>query len=653
MQSCATEARFLRYPGRCRGNAFQQMSSEDNSFTEFLDDYFAESEEHLGSLRRHLLVMEGFVNRNHINPDVVDELLRALHSLKGLSAMAGIHEAEQVAHAMEDSLRDMKQTGKGPTESAMEALASGTTVIEQVVAARREQRPPPEITAILSRLTAVVAPRGRFWRFQFSPSTELSSRGINVNSIRSRLLEIGRVLNATPHIVEGGQVTFDFIVASDADESRFSGWKLDGLTVTAHNSTAPVAMEVEEAHEIVPAAPLPGVVRVDMKRLDHLMTMVGDLVITRGHVEESLRRLEAILPASAWRELQEANILLQRQLRDLREGVMRVRMVPIGQIFERMLFVIRSLERESHKDVRLELTGHDTEVDKLLVERMMDPLLHMVRNAVSHGLEPSAERIAFGKPPEGHLRLRASTEGEILVIELEDDGRGVDIEQVAKRARSLGLMEPSEDPAITMDSSRVLQILCAPGFSTREEADLGAGRGVGMTVVKATISGLGGTLAMDTRPGKGTRFIIRLPLTLAIMQALIIYLDDQPFAVPRSAIHEVLRVETHTVTMQENNEVIPYRGGVLPIVYLRRFFRMQEKPSNSFHVFVAGSDSTTVGIAVDRIAGQREIVVRSIEDSLIRVPGIAGVTELGDGRPVLILDVAAIVDADRAQPLRT
>jgi two-component system, chemotaxis family, sensor kinase CheA len=402
-----------------------------------------------------------------------------------------------------------------------------------------------------------------------------------------------------------------------------------------------------ELHEIAPAAPppsAPSIVRVDMRRLDHLMTMVSDLVISRGHVEESLRRLEAILPASAWRQLQDANLLMQRQLRDLREGVMQVRMESVGQIFERMRFVIRGLERESHKDVRLELTGHDTEIDKLLVERMMDPLLHMVRNAVSHGLEPSKERIASGKTPEGHLRLHASTEADTVVIELEDDGRGVDVEQVANRARSLGLIEPGETPGKTMDSSRVLQMICAPGFSTREEADLGAGRGVGMTVVKTAISGLGGTLAMDTRPGKGTRFTIRLPLTLAIMQALIVSIDDQPFAVPRSAIREVLRVEKHAVMMQEHKEVIPYRAGVLPIVYLHRLFRMNGKSKDSFHVFVAGAALRAVGIAVDRIAGQREIVVRSLADPLVRVPGIAGATELGDGRPVLILDVAAIVD---------
>jgi two-component system chemotaxis sensor kinase CheA len=621
------------------------MSSEDNSVTEFLDDYFLESEEHLGSIRRNLLVMEAFANRNHIDPGVVDELLGALHSIKGLSAMVGVHEAEQVAHAMEHSLRRVKLAGTGPTEDTMEALAGGTSVIEHAIAARREQKPGPDIIAVLSRLTAGVTKPKTLWRFRFSPSTELSARGIDVNSIRSRLQKIGQILNSTPHIIDGGQVAFDFVVASDVDESRFSAWQLDGLTVAPHNASMTEATEAAEAPEIAPATPPPSVVRVDMRRLDDLMTMVSDMVICRSHVEDSLRRLEAIVPVSAWRELQDCNLLMQRQLRDLREGVMRVRMVPIGQIFERMPFVIRGLERESHKVVCLELTGRDIEIDKLLVEKLLDPLLHMVRNAISHGLEPPEDRVALGKTPEGHLRLHASTDAETVTIELEDDGRGVDIEQVASRSRILGFIGPDETPGKTLDSSRVLQMICAPGFSTREEADIGAGHGLGMAIVKTAISGLGGTLAMDTQLGKGTRFTIRVPLTLAIVQAFIVYVDDQPFAVPRSAIHEVLRVETHVLTMLEDNEVIPYRDGVLPIVYLSRFFRMNEKSGNSFHVFVAGSDSSPVGIAVDRIAGQREIVVRLIEDHLVRVPGIAGVTELGDGRPVLILDVAAIVDA--------
>jgi two-component system chemotaxis sensor kinase CheA len=614
-----------------------KMSAHGNSFTQVLDEYFTECEEHLDSIHRHLIVMEGFVNRNLIDLNVVDELLRAFHSVKGLSAMASVHAAEQAAHTMEEVIRDLKQSGTGPTEIVMEMLVSGTGVIEEIIAARRNQRTFQEIGPPQPRIPSVAAPRS-LWRFQFSPSAELSSRGINVARIRSRLQEIGEILNTTPHILDGGRIIFEFTVASDVEESRFSDWQSDGLTVAASPTT-----EISELRETAAATPVPSIVRVDMKRLDDLMTMLGDLIISRGHVEENLRQLEAILPASAWRNFQEANLLLQRQIRDLREGVMRIRMVPVGDIFERMRYVIRGLQRESQKDIRLELSGHDTEIDKLLVERMMDPLLHMVRNAVSHGLELPSERITAGKPPEGHLCLRASTEAETIVIELEDDGPGVDVKQVTERARAMGSIGPDEE----LDPSGLLRMICMPGFSTRQKADLGAGRGVGMAVVKATISGLGGTLAMDTKQGKGTRFTIRLPLTLAIIQALIVHINDQRFAVPRSVIHEVFRAETPTVTM-ENREVVPYRGGVLPIVHLRRLFRINGESKTALHVFVVGSDRGKLGIAVDRIAEQREIVVRALEDPLVRLPGIAGATELGDGRPVLILDVAALVDVARA-----
>jgi two-component system chemotaxis sensor kinase CheA len=612
------------------------MISEDNSFTEFLDDYFAESEEHLGSIRRQLVVMEDFVNRDRIDPHVVDELFSAFHSLKGLSGMVGVHEAEQVIHAMEGALRDVKQTGAGPSENFMQALTGGTRVIEQVIAAKRERTPAPDIAAVLSHIASVVAPQGFLWDFKFTPSAELSARGVNVTGIRSRLQEIGRILHTTPHIIDGGQIVFAFVVASDADESRFSDWRLDGLTAARRNSAADAA---EPAPAVAHTTPSSSLVRVEMKRLDHLMTMVGDLVVSRGHVDESLRRLEAILPASAWRELQESNLRLQRELRDLREGLMHIRMIPIGQIFERMEFVIRGLARENRKDVRLELTGQSTEVDKILVERMMDPLLHMVRNAVSHGLETSGERVAAGKTAEGHLKLSASTEGESVLIELEDDGRGVDIEHVARRSRA-----PDSAGVNAMDNASVLQLLCTAGFSTREEADLGAGRGLGMMIVKTAINDLGGTLVMDTRPGKGTRFRIRLPLTLAIMQALIVYIDEQAFAVPQSAICEVLRIECRSVTRRDGAEGIPYGSGVLPIIYLRRVFGILGESQNVCHVFVTTSDFGSVGIAVDRVLGLREIVVRSVEDSLVSVPGIAGATDLGDGRPVLILNVAAIVE---------
>ena len=387
------------------------------------------------------------------------------------------------------------------------------------------------------------------------------------------------------------------------------------------------------------------VVRVDLARLDELMHMVGELVISRARLDDNLKRLSATLPQSDWRTLQETNQALERQLRDLREGVMRVRLVPVREVFARMQFVIRDLTREYGKKVALALSGQETEIDKLVVERMLDPLLHLVRNAVSHGLEAPDDRAAAGKPPEGKLVLRASTTGETIVIEVEDDGRGIDAAAVfgAGRARRADRCRGGDDTAALLD------VIWAPGVSTRDEADRASGRGVGMAVVRNAVEELGGSLALDTRSGKGTRFTIQLPLTLAIADALIVAVGSQTFAVPQVAVREVIQVEPATLKVLENNELIPYREGVLPLVRLAAIFGLAERPAPAFYVLVIGSGLGAIGLAVDRVLGLREIVVRPLTDPLVRVPGITGATELGDGRAVLILDPLPLARAARKQ----
>jgi two-component system chemotaxis sensor kinase CheA len=276
---------------------------------------------------------------------------------------------------------------------------------------------------------------------------------------------------------------------------------------------------------------------------------------------------------------------------------------------------------------------------------MMDPLLHLVRNAFSHGLEPAAERALQGKPVEGLIRLRAFTSAEMVVIEVEDDGRGIDRERIIERAHLAGLMTEGA----RIDDEALLDLICSPGFSTREEADMASGRGIGMSVVKNTVLGLGGTFTLDSEVGRGTRFTIQLPVTLAIADALIVTAGGQIFAIPQSAVREVMEVEPQSVKTFENNEVIHYRGGVLPVLRLARSFGLDEKFNRVFHAFVVGQGLGAAGIAVDRILGQREIVVRAINDPLIQVPGVTGATELGDGRVVLILDVAALVKQMRTR----
>jgi two-component system chemotaxis sensor kinase CheA len=356
-------------------------------------------------------------------------------------------------------------------------------------------------------------------------------------------------------------------------------------------------------------------------------------------LSESLGKIEKLVPSSAWRPVQENATTIERQLRKLREGIMRVRLVPVSGIFRRMPFVVRDLARESGKKVTVELHGQSTEIDKFVIERMMDPVVHLVRNAVSHGIETVDERIAAGKRPEATITLRAGAVGETVTLEIADDGRGIDLEAVSDRAKVVGLPVvggPLNGPAL-------LALLCAPGFSTRKDADRASGRGVGMAVVKQTVEELSGTLEVESIAGVGTRFIMHLPLTLAITDAIITRIGGETFAVPQSTIREVIEVAISDLRVIEENEMVPHRGGALPIVRLARLFGIGASRADRLHVFVVGAGATAIGFAVDRIIGQREIVVRAIQDPLARVEGVSGATDLGDGRVVLILDPSTLV----------
>ncbi|HEY7789154.1 MAG TPA: chemotaxis protein CheW, partial [Vicinamibacterales bacterium] len=316
------------------------------------------------------------------------------------------------------------------------------------------------------------------------------------------------------------------------------------------------------------------------------------------------------------------------------------------EIFRRMPFVIRDLARDDGKRVRLEMSGQGTEVDKFLIEQMMDPVLHLVRNAVSHGIEPPDERIAAGKPPEGTIRLAASTAGEMVLLEVSDDGRGMDAAGIISRARAAGAIGETDD-----DAASLLDAICAPGFSTRDEADRASGRGIGMAVVRDAVQEVGGTLSLDTVRGRGTTFRARLPLTLAITDALIVQVGTHVFAVPQSAVFEVREVDATAVRAVERNELIPHRGGTLPVIRLATLFGIDVPARLRLHALVVGIGTSAVAVIVDRITGQREVVVKAVRDPLLKVPGVSGATELGDGRLVLILDLVRLVRASRDRSL--
>lgn len=632
----------------------------------FMDDFYAECDDHLTAVRRLLLALEQQPADAQVAAPQLEELFRAFHSIKGVSGMVELRDAERLSHHMEGLLKDLRAPGAALSPDRLEALIHGTHILEQVIAARRTGSAAPAIDAAVeqierSRQGAVPAAApghaashdgaAGACLVRFTPAPPLSERGITVDWVRARLLESGEILSATPRITENGGVVFDFVVAGDADAMRAA--LQDVATVEGAAPPPPPATEPARPAPVMDDGPGAQVspshfVRVDLARLDALMRMIGDLVITRSRLEETVARIEPLVPARDWRDLQEDVQALGRELRDLREGVVRVRLVPIGEIFQRMPFVVRDLARESGRKVKVEVRGQDTEIDKFLIERLMDPILHLVRNAVSHGLESPAERVEAGKPPEGNLSLAAATVGDVAVIEVADDGRGVDAEAVAARARAAGLPVPEG----TLEGAALLDVLCTPGFSTREVADRASGRGVGMDVVRRTIEELGGTLSIDTARGEGTRFLLELPLTLAIADALIGRVGDDLFAVPQSMVREVIDVEPGDINVLENNELVPYRGGALPMFRLARLFGLPERGPRRLHVFVVGQGSAAAGIAVDRIVGQREIVVRAVKDPFIKVDAVAGATDLGNGRVVLILDAMRLAARARASAAR-
>jgi two-component system chemotaxis sensor kinase CheA len=631
----------------------------------FLDDYYAECEEHLAVIRRGLLNLEASIGQPRPDAVLIEELFRSFHSIKGIAGMVEHRESELLAHEMESYLRVLREGEARLTTHGVETLITGVRALEHSIAAHRAKQSPPDDDAVLANLRALATepsepgPEGGIvpvaeplpaWKCIFTPSPELAARGVNVDVVRARLRGVGDILRSVPLVMGGGAVAFEFIFSGALDHATIKAWRADGMACTAEEG--PIA-PVEEpsaapggerragtAHGAVLSSG--HYVRVDLAKLDDLMRMIGDLVIMRARLVEALTAAEPYVPPTSWRNIQETTAGIERQLRELREGVMRVRLVPVGEIFRRMPFVVRDLARDTGRRVRVDVSGQDTQIDKFLVERMMDPVLHLVRNAVSHGMESADERIAAGKSPEGVLGLRASASGEIVTIEIADDGRGVDSARVLARAREAGLPVPT-----VVDDAALLDLICSPGFSTREESDRGSGRGFGMAVVRLTVQELGGSLRMWTEQGRGTTFSVELPLTLAIIDALIARVGSQTFAVPQSTVREVMELNASLVRSIEGGEVVPYRGVALPLVRLSSALGVRTSETARLHVFVIGTGMAAVGLVADQIVGQREIVVRSTVDPLIRVQGIAGATDLGDGRVVLILDAPAIARSGR------
>ena len=403
--------------------------------------------------------------------------------------------------------------------------------------------------------------------------------------------------------------------------------------------------------------------RIDAGKIDELMNQAGELVINRAWFSQlfnELRRLELHLqniPELDKRDVKqvksfsfkfhEAIVALGRVANELQEGVMKVRMLPISQLFNRYPRLIRDLVHDSDKDIQLVLRGADTELDKMIIEEIADPMIHVIRNAVDHGIEPASARRAMGKPEKGLLKLDAYHEGSHVVIEVTDDGRGINLEAIKATALKKGLV--NEDQLSRMSPKEMTELIMRPGFSTAAQITRTSGRGVGMDVVRKNLENLNGTIEIDSQPGKGTSIRIKIPLTLAVIKALLVKVCGSLFTIPLITVDETLQVHLKEIHTIKGNEVIYLRDSTIPLIRLSALFNLPRRPAQGFDeektfVVIVSAGTSRVGLVVDELRGQEEVVIKPLPDYLRDNRGFSGATILGDGGISLILDVHELVN---------
>jgi len=421
------------------------------------------------------------------------------------------------------------------------------------------------------------------------------------------------------------------------DRSREGGSALDGISEVEGPT---VEAEPAESLKSVSQA-----VRVDIRKLDRLMNIVGELVVSRsaiGEIAQGLGRSVAdpSLTIGLHRELR----TFERRLAELQEGILEVRMVPLGQIFDKLSRVVRKISREAGKPIDLVIRGADTELDKLIVEELSDPLMHLIRNAIDHGIEDAAERDRAGKLPTGRVVIEAVQRGSHVIIEVEDDGRGIEEASIVRAAIRRHLVDP--DTVNDLTRREIMGLLFQPGFTTREGVSQLSGRGVGLDVVKTNIAHLRGMIDVHSEVGMGTKFTITLPVTLAILQALIVRAARETYAIPMNSVMESVLLSHDEVRTVERREVVRLREATLPLVRLERVFELPrvEPPGADLHVVVVALAQHRLGIVVDDFVGRQDIVIKALGKVLSRVPGVAGAADLGNQQTVLVLDVGALIE---------
>ena len=444
-----------------------------------------------------------------------------------------------------------------------------------------------------------------------------------------------------------GEVTVPAVrVAKKA--AKGSSSETDEVAVPVHASEAEHAEETQEA-STESGAPVLGpvaenILRVDAERIDSVLNLVGELIIGKSMLQQALNEFAKTYPKDALRgRFADAMGFQARVLNDLQRSVMKIRMVPVEQLFRRFPRMVRDVARQCGKDVELVLSGQDTDLDKSILDAIAEPLTHLVRNAIGHGLETAEERQKSGKPATGTLRLAAYHQGNQVIVEVSDDGRGMDIQRIKARAIEMGLV--SSEDAIRLSENETMEFVFRPGFSTAREVTEISGRGVGMDVVQSVLHRLKGTIHIESHAGQGTTFRLKLPLTLAIIKALLFQVQQRLYAVPLNSVVEIARTLESEVHQVDHYEVLQLRNQVLPLVRLGRpRTESAQRATTKLFVLVISVGERKFGLIVDELEGEEELVIKALDDHAVSTDLVSGASILGDGRVVLILNLSAVVE---------
>jgi two-component system chemotaxis sensor kinase CheA len=673
------------------------------------EEFFSEAQEIIETLSRNLLSLDQSIKAGTSDPSLINEAFRAVHTLKGLAGLFGAARLGALSHRLEDVLDDLRlgrvELGQDVLDVLFGAVEAYTrilqaekadsdeeldveqlfTELERIGASATEHESPvagyeldPGLLAVLTeyeehRLRANIELQMQLYRLRVQ--FDLSTIDKVLEEMKERAKRHGEIITYLPtgEATSADTIELDLLMASRDDLATLIGSLgadnvvIEEIPRRARRSTSvgsgtlpprnhnalghPDSLGLQRDGErggleqATSLRSLTQTVRVDIRKLDHLMNIVGELAIVRSALGRVAEKLRGEGQRKLATELQRLHRNFDRRLGEMQDGILEVRMVPLGQVFDRLARVVRQISREVGKEIRLVITGAETEIDKLIVEELSDPLMHMIRNAIDHGIEQGQRRVEVGKPLAGTIALNAFQKGNHVMIEVEDDGRGIDLAGLTEKAISLGKLSRSEAQEMSRDET--LALIFLPGLSTREVADDVSGRGVGMDIVKTNISKLGGVIDVHSETGIGTKMTITLPITLAIVSALLIQAGKHTLAIPLSSVSEAIAFEEGAVRLVDGREVITLRGQTLPLCRLDRLMGLDMAPDSASRrrfVVVAALGQRRLGLVVDFLYGQEDIVIKPLGKSLAAVRGFAGATELGDQRVGLVLDAAGLIE---------